>query len=143
MPTLNEELTDAALDAVAEVHLRSVHALAGVGRMADHGGPGSVADRLREIHMRQARTLTELLLSGGRTPDSEGSFVPTAGRAQKPASGARHGDAAHGIRTEEEGVLGAYDAALSQPMPESEHIRLAAMRDELKELVAATRQQDD
>lgn len=130
------------LDALADLHTRSVDALAGYETMVEKAEPDfrDVAERFRSIHARHAAALAEMLVQAGGDPEDGGSLM---GSVNKAVVGMRaffdeiDAGVIDQIRSGERHVLEAFDAAIAAAQP-ADQSHLIGMRAELQGALDAT-----
>lgn len=124
------------LDALADLHTRSVDALAGYETMVDKAEPEfrDVAERFRSIHARHVAALSEMLGQAGGEPDAGGSFMATVNKAvvgMRSLFDDIDAGVMNQIRSGEAHILDAFDAAISAAQP-ADQAHLIGMRGELQ-----------
>jgi Domain of unknown function (DUF2383) len=139
---LPDGLPDGLADALANLHTRTVDALAGYETMVDKAEPSfrPVATRFRDIHARHAATLAPMLVRAGRVPDTDGSFMASVNRAVvgiRAFFDAIDADVTSQIRSGEQHVLAAFDDAIAAS-PLGDNADLTDMRAELQAALDAT-----
>lgn len=135
-PTLTDADAEQAKDALAEVHTRTVDALAGFETMVDKAEPDfrPIAIELRELHEAHARRLAAMLVARGCTPDADGSFMSTVNRAVvaiRAWLGTVDDDVVDQVRSGEAHVIQAFDDAATHLDGTEDAVALRDMRGEL------------
>jgi uncharacterized protein (TIGR02284 family) len=130
------------LDALADLHTRSVDALAGYETMVGKAEPEfrDVAERFRSIHARHVAALAEMLGQAGGEPDAGGSLMSTVNKAvvgMRALFDDIDAGVMNQIRSGEGHVLDAFDAAISAAQP-ADQAHLIGMRGELQGALDAT-----
>jgi Domain of unknown function (DUF2383) len=142
VPPPGTPLPDGFADALANLHTRTVDALAGYETMAAKAEPAfrPVAEGFRDIHARHAAALAGMLAQNGREADADGSFMSAVNRAvvtMRAFVDAIDADVLSAIRSGERHVLDAFDDAIAARREESDD-HLVAMRDELQAAIDRT-----
>jgi uncharacterized protein (TIGR02284 family) len=146
-PGSSQDLTDraaAAWDAVEHARTRTLDALSGFDKMAEHTEAdfAPIVAAFRELHQRHAEALGRILTDAGRAPDSDGSMMGTVNRVVV-ATRAMFDDIDHDvleqIHSGEQHVATAYAKALDTDLPQQVRDRIAQMADELDALLVDTR----
>jgi uncharacterized protein (TIGR02284 family) len=127
-------------DLVADARTRTLDALAGFDKMAEHAEPefAPTVAMFRDLHQRHGDALTRVLADAGFPPEDDGSMMGTVNRivvATRALFDEIDADVLAQVRSGEEHVLAAYDEALAARLPPAVHDELAAMRAELKQVL--------
>jgi hypothetical protein len=136
VPSPGTGLPDGLPDALANLHTRTLDALAGYDTMVEKAEPGfrPVAVRFRGVHARHAAAIAELLVREGREPDMDGSFMSAVNRAvvtMRAFLDAIDEDVMHQVRSGEQHVLNAFSDAIAAS-PDGRNADLSDMRAELQ-----------
>jgi hypothetical protein len=134
--------SDAALDAIATLHTRSVDALTGYAKMVEKAEPAfrPVADAFRSLHARHADGLARMLADHGHAPDKDGSFMGMVNRtvvSLRAMFDTIDNDVLTAVHNGETHVLDAFDAALATALPAADATQLGDMRTGLINLLNA------
>lgn len=134
----------AGWDAVSTARTRTLDALAGFDKMAEHAEPGfaPIVAAFRDMHRRHGDLLTRLLADAGLAPDGEGSVMGTVNRmvvATRAFFDDIDADVLDQIHSGEENVVRAYQDALRADVPQDVRDHLSQMLVELNGLLADTR----
>lgn len=127
-------------DLVAAARTRTLDALAGFDKMAEHAEPefAPTVAAFRDLHRRHADALTRILADAGHPPADDGSIMGTVNRlvvATRALFDEIDRDVLSPIRSGEEHVVTAYDEALGSDLPEEVREELVEMRAELAEML--------
>lgn len=130
-------------DALAAARTRTLDALAGFEKMAELAEPDfrPTVARFLDLHRRHGDELTRLMSDAGHPPQDNGSLMGSVNRlvvATRALFDDIDADILARIRSGEDHVLAAYDTALEARLPAAVASRLAVLRDELRQLLAAT-----
>ena len=120
---------------------RTTDARDGFQRMQELAEPGfaPTVARFLDLHRRHSDRIARLMAEAGRVPDADGSLM---GRVNRLVVSARalvdriDADTLPQIVSGETHVLEAYDAALAGAAPQGVRDELAALRDDLADLLA-------
>lgn len=135
------------IDALADLHTRTVDALAGYEKVVEKAEPEfrPVAQQFRDLHSRHAAQLASLLTSLGASVDADGSFMATINRtvvSLRAFFDEIDEDVMDNIRSGEDHVLRAFESVLASGPTQPYHADLMAMREDLLRLLDATRHLD-
>lgn len=135
---------DANWSAVEAARTRTLDALAGFEKMAEHAEPefAPIVAAFVELHTRHGNDLTRLLADAGQAPDEGGSIMGSVNRmvvATRALFDEIDADLLSRIHSGEAHVVTAYEAALTATLPAGAHDCIAGLLAELKELLADTR----
>ncbi|TCP43274.1 DUF2383 domain-containing protein [Rhodovulum marinum] len=136
-------LDDDARDALATAHTRTVDVLAGHEKMVEKAEAPfrPTAIRFRDLHRRHARSLAALLLGAGCDPDEDGSFMAHVNRlvvGTRALLDEIDKNTMDQIRSGEETVIKAFEAAEKADLPVPLRQEVTRMRQELQALLADT-----
>ena len=136
-----------AVDTLGKLHTRTVDALKGFETMVEKAEPEfrPVALQFRDLHSRQAAQMAQLLTPMGGKIDADGSFMATVNRtvvSMRALFDEIDDDVMDAVRSGEERILEAFDAALAEDQPHQAQRALMNMREELHSLLTATRHLD-
>jgi uncharacterized protein (TIGR02284 family) len=135
---------DESLDALIDLHTRSVDTQRGFEKMVEKAEPTfrPVVERFLALHTRHVSRLGAMVREMGAVPDASGSFMGTVNRAVvtlRSAFDAIDADVMTQIRNGEDSVLEAFDRALAASLPAAHVQALTQMRAELSGLLDETR----
>lgn len=130
--------------AVEAARTRTLDALAGFEKMAEHAEPefAPIVAAFVELHTRHGNDLTRLLADAGQAPDEGGSIMGSVNRmvvATRALFDEIDADILSQIHSGEAQVVTAYESALTAALPAGAHDRMAVLLAELNELLADTR----
>lgn len=133
---------DAATDALAALHTRTVDTIAGYRTMVEKAEPSfrATPEAFLALHVRHADGLARVLARHDRVADADGTFMGTINRAVVSVRAMFDdidADLMSAIRNGESHVLTAFDAALEHTLPHSDAAELDTMRGELRALLAS------
>ena len=142
VPPPGTPFPDGMADALANLHTRTVDALAGYETMVAKAEPTfrPVAETFRDIHARHAAATARMLAREGREADADGSFMSAVNRAVvslRALVDDIDADVLSAIRNGEQHVLDAFDDAIAAGRAEYDD-ELVAMRDELQAAIDRT-----
>lgn len=131
-------------DTVATARTRTLDALAGFEKMAEHAEPhfAPIVAAFIELHRRHGDALTRLLADNGVALDEGGSIMGTVNRvvvATRALFDEIDEDVLTQIHSGEEHVMDAYQEAIAADLPEAARQELATMLVELREILQDTR----
>lgn len=134
-------------DAVADLHTRTVDALAGFETMVEKAEPAfrDIVERFRDLHARHAGALKAILADLGIEVDDDGSFMGTVNEAVvslRAFFDEIDEDSMDNIRSGEEHVLRAFDAAIAGGLSQPHETSISEMRAELRDLLDVTKDID-
>lgn len=142
-PTLTNDNAVQSADALAELHKRTVDALAGYETMVDKAEPEfrDVARRFRDLHSAHAHRMAAMLVAHGRSPDTDGSFMATVNRTVVAARAwfdEIDADVMAQVRSGEAHVIEAFDEASTRLEGTEQAAAIREMRGELDTLLRET-----
>ena len=133
-----------AWDAVATARTRTLDALAGFEKMAEHAEPdfAPIVRAFVELHSRHGEDLTRLLADNAEVPEEGGSIMGTVNRvvvATRALFDEIDEDVLTQIHSGERHVVEAYEAAADVDLPDSARQKMSMMLVELREILEDTR----
>lgn len=136
-----------AWEAVGDARTRTLDALAGFEKMAEHAETDfvSIVQAFVALHTRHGEELTRLMTEHHVAPEDDGSFMATVNRvvvATRAFFDKIDEDVLSQIHSGERHVLDAYDKALTTDLPQAVRERLSTMHVELRELLDDTHPAD-
>lgn len=126
------------------LHDRTVDTIEGYRTMVEKAEPSfvSAAERFLELHERHAEALSRLLIAEGRGGEADGTLMGTVNRAVVTVRSFFDDideDVMDQVRSGEDWVLKAFDAAIAEHQATPIGEELATMRGELASLLDETR----
>ncbi|WP_170971806.1 DUF2383 domain-containing protein [Rhodobacter sp. SY28-1] len=133
-----------AWEAVAIARTRTLDALAGFEKMAEHAEPdfAPIVRAFVELHRRHGEEFTRLLADNAVAPDEGGSIMGTVNRvvvATRALFDEIDEDVLTQIHSGERHVVDAYAEAADTNLPETARDKVAEMLVELREILTDTR----
>ncbi len=130
-------------DALAHAQTRTIDAREGFAKMAEHAEPAfaPVVARFLALHTRHGEELTRLLSEAQQASDPDGSMMGTINRmvvATRAFFDDIDEDVMIQIRSGEENVIDAYQAAIDSLLPADVQQKLSVMLSELDDLLDET-----
>ncbi len=133
-----------AWDAVTDARTRTLDALEGFKKMAEHAEPefAPIVAAYVELHTRHGEELTRMLVDAGVPPDGDASLMGSVNRvvvATRAMVDDIDADVLKQIHSGERHVMAAYQGALAADLPLEASDRVAGLLAELRELIDDTR----
>lgn len=133
-----------APDALTALYDRSVDSATGYAKMVEKAEPDfrDIAERFRALHARHAESIARLLADLGVAPDKGGTLMGTVNQAVvafRAFFDEIDEDVMDQVRSGEDWVQKAFDAAIAEQVAPGPATELRAMKAELTDLLAETR----